>query len=655
MEESTKRKIGTGLATAGAAGYLYTLYNQDKINAKVNQWANEAYRRKMGGTPNDAGGTMEDKLERLARRAKGTPEGAAASAKLKARQLKKGTTGIRGAVKRGKSALDQMISRVRPRKVLAHLMGAREELESIITMGAPRFPITHSSAVAVGDLEALKKSNLARLVERPRNLSHEAGDAASASIINRIRARHAQNRTAQMIAKNQPGLIPNGFVVPLSARNTPDTIIKFGLTTRGWGAKAAISKLGQSGHMSPLKALKVILTKRTPKKGSLAASALAQQLKRLRSEKLLSARDELGGIIELADLGYTTPTPGVPDGDVSQQAGPNKRTYPSLYVSDWMYPCLHVSDCDKDVDLPQEGFAKVKYKLRSQTVRHDNSGKKRHSADIEIQSIDPIEDEKKDGESDEGEPAKYMNPEGPGRKWDKSRKTKTFSSRDELNEIIEFSVKSELHDSRLYSNLRGLATLEDRKERKAAHEKLSKPYQKPSIKEAMKSGLKRMSARDELGELIEFNGERVGEGITGALRKIAARYKTPGAGAVVKRGLEHRTGVDYYPRLIRPQQKVPKKGWYPERSDNSYSAREGLNGIIELGVDPRPRTKLGMFAPQDSEGPDPNEVDIVYKQRPRTVEQNLAGGAVAGIGAASSGMALKALVGKLKKQKIPNL
>lgn len=37
----------------------------------------------------------------------------------------------------------------------------------------------------------------------------------------------------------------------------------------------------------------------------------------------------------------------------------------------------------------------MKYKLRSQTTRKDEAGKKRHSADIEILSIDPEEKIKK--------------------------------------------------------------------------------------------------------------------------------------------------------------------------------------------------------------------------------------------------------------------
>lgn len=99
------------------------------------------------------------------------------------------------------------------------------------------------------------------------------------------------------------------------------------------------------------------------------------------SKKEMGARDELGAIINLkaVDLGYSY-------GDCGLTApSQSKKSYPSLYIS----------DRDSDIDLPLTGTATVKYKLRSKTIRQDEEGKKRHSADIEIQSIDPIEEEQK--------------------------------------------------------------------------------------------------------------------------------------------------------------------------------------------------------------------------------------------------------------------
>lgn len=85
------------------------------------------------------------------------------------------------------------------------------------------------------------------------------------------------------------------------------------------------------------------------------------------------------------------------------------------------YPCLYVSDRPNDIDLPLTGTAKVKFKLRSKTSRQDGDGKTRHSADIEIQSIDPIKDE--DAPLKEGEKARLL------------------SSIDNIDDLIQFVIQ----------------------------------------------------------------------------------------------------------------------------------------------------------------------------------------------------------------------
>jgi hypothetical protein len=93
----------------------------------------------------------------------------------------------------------------------------------------------------------------------------------------------------------------------------------------------------------------------------------------------VSARLKLKDILEFkaTDLGYTNDYPGCCDYE------PSKKRYPSLYVS----------DKDEAIDLPLSGMARVKYKLMGTTTRQDEEGKKKHSADIQIESIEPIEDE----------------------------------------------------------------------------------------------------------------------------------------------------------------------------------------------------------------------------------------------------------------------
>lgn len=56
------------------------------------------------------------------------------------------------------------------------------------------------------------------------------------------------------------------------------------------------------------------------------------------------------------------------------------------------YPCLYIyGRKDKGIfDLPTKGKAVVNYRIRGKTIRSDNDGEDRYSADIEIRSIDPV-------------------------------------------------------------------------------------------------------------------------------------------------------------------------------------------------------------------------------------------------------------------------
>ena len=117
--------------------------------------------------------------------------------------------------------------------------------------------------------------------------------------------------------------------------------------------------------------------------------------------------------------------------------------------------------------------------------------------------------------------------------------------------------------------------------------------------------------------------------------------------------------------------KVVKRKFYPRQWDNigqvqyaqaekrladklkpgrlaAMSAR--LGDIIELAADPRSRNHLGMFDGGEEGAPNPNAIDQVYKAgAAKTIGQNLTGGAVAGVGAAASSSALKAIFSKIKK------
>lgn len=320
--------------------------------------------------------------------------------------------------------------------------------------------------------------------------------------------------------------------IRLSAREQLSDVIELGLSNDAAKRTKKLKKLA-------------LLRARMP---AIAPAAVPGNLPPNQFVVPLSARSRLGEIIELkaVDLGYTYGSAGYGDSPCS-----------SNYATTKHYPTMYISDREDQIDLPLSGTAKVKFKTRSKTSRQDENGKTRHSADIEIQSIDVIEaDEAPSKKLKEGAPAKVN----------------TYAARDHLSEIIQ------------------------------------------------------------LGE-----GEAVGEGIAKALAKLKRINKPLGAGAVVKR--------KFYPRQWDNVGKIIKP------STQSLSAR--LDGIINL-ADPRPRNNLGEFAGGEEGAPNPNEIDQVYKTRAvtKSIGQNLAGGAVAGVGAAASGSAIKALFSKLKKAKV---
>lgn len=85
------------------------------------------------------------------------------------------------------------------------------------------------------------------------------------------------------------------------------------------------------------------------------------------------------------DLGHTV-EPYVPM--VPERERPKKRVeYPTLWVN---------GRKDRGIfDLPKKGKAVINYRVKSRSVRDDNSdGKERFSTDIEIRSIDPIKPKK---------------------------------------------------------------------------------------------------------------------------------------------------------------------------------------------------------------------------------------------------------------------
>jgi hypothetical protein len=70
--------------------------------------------------------------------------------------------------------------------------------------------------------------------------------------------------------------------------------------------------------------------------------------------------------------------------------------------------------------------------------------------------------------------------------------------------VPQFTARDEVHDARWWSNIRGLATLENRQERLAAHKKLGKRLKHKTVIGAAKHGLRRKEMSALLDDLIQF-------------------------------------------------------------------------------------------------------------------------------------------------------
>lgn len=88
-----------------------------------------------------------------------------------------------------------------------------------------------------------------------------------------------------------------------------------------------------------------------------------------------AVRDLLTEFAKL-DLGSKPET--YPCAPCDSSAVPRRRYFPTVYISDQ----------EKPIDLPDEGKAVIEYKVRGRSM-NERDGKKRHSADIEIHTIEP--------------------------------------------------------------------------------------------------------------------------------------------------------------------------------------------------------------------------------------------------------------------------
>ena len=187
----------------------------------------------------------------------------------------------------------------------------------------------------------------------------------------------------------------------------------------------------------------------------------------------MSARQELDLIqLKAVDLGYTYDTAGY--GCYPSSEKPNKKYFPTLYIN----------DREDELGLPLSGVAKIKFRLKSKTTRQDENGKQRHSADIEVQSIDPIEEEANQ----------------PTSKLQGSAKSVQMSAR---NELIQFAIKIDPKNEGKFTATKKRTGKTD-EELKRSKNPLTRKRAvfAENAKHWNHSGKKEMSARETLNSII---------------------------------------------------------------------------------------------------------------------------------------------------------
>lgn len=294
-------------------------------------------------------------------------------------------------------------------------------------------------------------------------------------------------------------------------------------------------------------------------------------------KKEMSARETLASIINLKAIDLGRSYPDYPCGAYPDSGKESKKDYPSLYIS----------DRDDELNLPLEGEARVKYKLRSKEMRQDHEGKKRHSASIEIHSIDPIKETTKPKGG-----AKRINiqPTEPMRR---------FSRREQLGAIINFARGDRLMAE--FGKLDAITTAVIKKDirgfKKAINPKVREQLAKdmPPSRKVFRAGLGNWSTR--------------------------AGFMQDSRNQIAKQ----------------------------LRSMRNLSVREQLENILMFG-DTRPRNPLGEFSGGEEEGPSANAVAAVYK-RPmiNSAARDIAIGGAGSVAGAAAFEGGKHLLQKIKK------
>jgi hypothetical protein len=218
---------------------------------------------------------------------------------------------------------------------------------------------------------------------------------------------------------------------------------------------------------------------------------------------LLEQFPQLRRIVELAkiDLGDK---PGA--GVCGPCEAPRRMYYPSVYIS----------GREKPVDIPDKGKAVIEYRVSGRSMNKRGDEQARHSTDIEIHSIEPIEEEEEKGPK-EGQAARLLG---------------------DLRKVTGFETKP------------------------------------------------------------------VGGGIAAALREIARRNKSRGAGMVQKRY--------WQPKRTRRQ---PPFANGQERDPMGFGAnaqRRTSNAQRPTFFDSRPRNENGQYIADQTGGADPNSMAAAY-------------------------------------------
>lgn len=301
------------------------------------------------------------------------------------------------------------------------------------------------------------------------------------------------------------------------------------------------------------------------------------------------------------------------------------------------FPTVYISDQEKPIDLPDEGKAVIEYKVRGRSM-NERDGKKRHSADIEIHTIEPGKSPSRTGSRKLLGTAKLIP-----------------NAFEDLREVVGFGreeIVAGLRRKGIAESAAGRLAARLAPKTKKVHGVVVETLGGPRLMRASKP--RQMPRQFARGDVILRNldklPKKIGASVTKnydvmgpVLRRALPEFKV----AQKKRwtlGTKDSLAVhrDALARQLRKGRSAARTAAAAQadiaRAKNKIGFRALLSDIIEF--DSRPRNNNGQFVGSETGGADPDSMHAAYG--PGTIAKAAVGGAAVGAGAALGLQANKA-------------